>query len=323
MPNTAENLIPAVHEVRQGIWAVPIRMPEQLPYSLCYLIEDGEGSLHVVDPGWDSDENWRALTEDLAALGRTTGDVASIVVTHLHRDHVAAAGRLAEASGAPVLMHRVEAAALERQGSEQERIPPSRFVDWGVPGDRRTELVEAAARHRDSDVRGPDRVLDDGDELAIPGRSITVLWTPGHTSGHICLREEREKLLFTGDHVLPSIFSGIGLGGRSDTNPIADYLGSLERVAIFDDHEALPGHEAPFTGLSHRAGTVAEHHLTRSRQVRRVLDGAAEPTIWDVASQLTWTAGWENLSGFMLLSALAQTELHVDFVRSETALRYL
>jgi hypothetical protein len=71
-----------------------------------------------------------------------------------------------------------------------------------------------------------------------------------------------------------------------------------------------------FRGLAARCATTAEHHLRRSREVAERLRIDADPTVWQVASELTWTAGWANLGGFTLLSALAQTATHLEFVRS-------
>jgi glyoxylase-like metal-dependent hydrolase (beta-lactamase superfamily II) len=318
-----DDAAPPVDEVRPGIWAVPVRMPEQLPYSLCYLIADDRGAIHVIDPGWDSDENAAAFEGVLAGIGASMADVASITVTHLHGDHLGAAGRLADASGAPVLMHRVEADALAGIRGGSDTLAPEQLTAWQVPDERRAELTDASHRHRLPELRDPDRLLEDGDMLPIPGRTVVAIWTPGHTPGHLSFEIADQGILFTGDHVLPTIFSGIGLGGPSADNPIADYLVSLGRVAIYDDHLVLPGHEHPFRDLADRTEQLAAHHLRRSREVQARLDARGDHSVWGIASQLTWTAGWENLTGFMLLSALRQTEMHVDFVRSETARTFL
>ncbi|MFF1635321.1 MBL fold metallo-hydrolase [Leifsonia sp. NPDC058248] len=68
-----------------GIRALKVAMPGgHIPYSLCYLIEDAHGDVHLVDPGWSSDENWASLERALAASGQRIDDVATIAVTHLH-----------------------------------------------------------------------------------------------------------------------------------------------------------------------------------------------------------------------------------------------
>src|SRR5699024_9420479 len=99
----------------------------------------------------------------------------------------------------------------------------------------------------------PQTRVEDGDTLPIAGREITVLWTPGHTGGHMCLVEDATQVVFTADHVLPGINSGIGLGGQSPATPVADYLNSLERMTAYDSYAAAPGHEYRFRGVAERA----------------------------------------------------------------------
>ncbi|WP_082177703.1 MBL fold metallo-hydrolase [Arthrobacter sp. RIT-PI-e] len=163
-----------------------------------------------------------------------------------------------------------------------------------------------------------DHELPDGEVLAVPGSVIRVLATPGHTGGHICLVDERRKLLFTGDHVLPAVFPGLGLGGPTVTNPLADYAESVRRVCRYPEHEVLPGHGHRFTGVADRARECLEHQLQRTRQVAAALEEARTrstvPTVWELAAGLTWSAGWAGLQGFQLLSALSQTAMHRDHV---------
>jgi len=108
--------------------------------------------------------------------------------------------------------------------------------------------------------------------------------------------------------------AGLGLGAPTDSNPLADYLSSLERVGVYPEHEVLPGHGYRFLGVASRAAASAEHHRRRSREVAAVLADAPESSNWQIAARLTWTAGWQNLADFYLYSALAQTAMHRDYV---------
>lgn len=302
MVSAYETVAPGVHAVR-----VPIRAGG-LPYSLAYLVEDDRGRLFVVDPGSPPAEAGGVLLAAVDALGRRPGDVSAIVATHLHADHAGGADALRAATAAPLLLHEREAEAL---AAVADGLPSPDLAAWGVPADRQAELRAIPGSASVAAVAPPDAVLADGDLLDVPGRRLRVLWTPGHTPGSLCLHDEEAGLVFTGDHVLPTVNSGLGLGGPTATNPIADYLAALDRVAdLAPAALALPGHEQPFTGLAARCTALASHHLRRAREV------AAHPggTVWEVASSLTWTGGWESLHGFTLLSALAQTALHRDFV---------
>ncbi len=316
--------LPPLDRVRDDVWALAQPMPGgHLAYSFTYLLRGADGGIHVIDPGWDSDANWDRLTAALAEIApgaSGTGApgvdaVTGITGTHLHPDHVGMAARLRAACGAQLAMHALERRALERRSVR--RTDPvaalARLEEWGVPEERRGELAQDVDRSPEGLVLAVDEELDDGDLLPVPGFRISVLSTPGHTAGHLCLRDDDRGLLFTGDHVLPTVFPGLGLGGATPSNPLADYLASVERILPYARYEAAPGHGYRFTGLDARATECAEHQLTRAREVAAVLE--EEPTVWGTASRLTWTAGWNGLQGFQLLSALSQTEMHRDFVR--------
>lgn len=316
MTATGTDASPRLDPVREGVWSLRLPMPDgHIAYSFCYLVVGDDSSVHVIDPGWDSDANWGLLLRALELIGATPSHVRTIVVTHLHPDHLGMAARLRSASGGAIALHAIEGEALERlrTGPPTATDRLAQLSEWGVPEQELASLLETGASIWDwIENLTPDVLLEHGELLPIPGRRLEVVLTPGHTLGHICIRDARHRLLFTGDHVLPGIFSGLGLGGVSDANALDDYLASLRAVAKFDDHEVLPGHEHRFLGLAERCETIAAHHLKRSREVAEALAGDAAVSVWDVAGRVSWSAGWENLRGFTRLSALSQTAMHID-----------
>lgn len=321
---TERRELPPLERVRDDIWALAQPMPGgHLAYSFAYLLRDAYGGVHVIDPGWGSDANWERLVAALAVVAPGTAGpdvVTGITGTHLHPDHVGLASRLREASGAPLALHDTERQVLEQHSTRRLDTAEAlrRLQEWGVPSERQAELAQYVDRSPDGLVLVVDRTLADGDTLPVPGFRVEVMATPGHTAGHICLRDDERGVLFTGDHVLPTVFAGLGLGGETASNPLADYAASIRRMRRFPDHEALPGHGYRFTGLAERAAECLDHQLKRAREVAAILaeEGGTVggPGIWEIASRLTWTAGWSGLAGFQLLSALSQTEMHRDFV---------
>lgn len=320
MQNTSENQftaaegagVPALEMVRDGLYCLGLPQPGTLPhYALSYLLLGADGSVHVIDAGWDSDENWRLFTHALASLDRTVADVTSVSVTHLHPDHLGMAARIRAASGAPVALHETEQAGiLELSSPPPESEIQQRLSDWGVPADRQPGVMDAFHRRSGWAPFTADRFLVDGEMLEIPGHSVRVLHTPGHTPGHVAFVDDQHGVVYLGDLLLPNQFPGIGLGGTPAGNPIDDYLHSLAAVAVFDEFEALPGHGYRFRGIAERCVETMAHHEKRTAEVAAV----SSPTlsVWDLASGLTWTAGWENLRRLALLSALSQTSLHVE-----------
>jgi len=322
--------VPAPEEVRDGIWSIPLPMTQPgNPFSLCYLIAGDDGSLHLIDTGYDGDENWRLFRRALDGFGLSLDDIASVFVTHLHPDHLGMTERLRAASGARIGMLRREQLGLAAVAAGGLTPPEGLLEGWGVPPERRPELsIPLGADLVARGIPTVDVSYEPGETLQVPGREIEVMWTPGHTAGSASLVDATAGLVYTGDTVLPKIFSGLGLGDRglpgsaSDdaangpTNPIADYLASLTSLARYDDFEVAPGHGYRFRGLIERNAQLAEHHLHRSRAAAAVIRDDPGATVWEVASRLRWTVGWQNLRSFFLLSALSQTVLHLDFGRS-------
>lgn len=308
--------VPDAEQVAEGIWTLPLQIPPgHMPYTLSYLIEDAQGRIHIVDPGWDHDDNLHTLEEALRRIGRNWGQVASLIVTHLHPDHIGLAGRLRQIHGLPVVLHQAEQVAQERLArlETQPHHVRDELTRWGVPTERFDELHGYATRPPRVVVDG-DEFVEDGQLLHVPGRSIRVLHTPGHTPGHICLHHEQNGLLFTGDHVLPTVVPGIGLGGPVDYNPLERYLHGMADVARYDNCTVLPGHGYRFRGVKARAAEIARQHLRRTAEVAQLLDGRSAESAWVTAAQLTWTRGWQNLSRHYLIAALRQTEMHVRIV---------
>lgn len=293
-----------------GVFAlrVPLAISDN-PEVAAYLVEDAEGAPHVIDAGVDDATTRTVVADALAERGWTIGDVRSVTITHLHPDHVGIAGIL-RAGGATVAMHADDARTLGVARS----ISRTELARWGVPDSVAGEL--AGVREWSAAAVPIDRRLEDGDELDIPGRRFRVLHTPGHTAGHICIVADDDRLVFTGDHLLPDMFPGVGLGGIERGNPMAAYLRSLTALRDIDGYTALPGHGSPFTSVLQRATATAEHHLRRAAEVRAVLASDPGASTWTIASRLSWSAGWGALEGSRLVSALRQASWHQKIVGS-------
>ncbi len=314
-----DGVLPPVEQVRAGTWtfAVPFRfgVPDA---TLVYAVEGSDGSLALIDPGWSDDGGVDEVRAALSAIGRSLDDVSLVAVTHLHADHLGAAAAIRRATGARVAMHGLEVEALDRERTDAVQNDAD-IATWGLPPELHDGVVAAWGSGRRiglgrSEAPYADLLLVDGDVLPIPGRTVRTLWTPGHTAGHVCFVDEADGLLFTGDHVLPRINSGIGLGGRTATNPLGDYLASLGRLDVYAGLEVCPGHEYRFTDVVARARTLARHREERSRHVAEALDVLDRPTLFEVAARVPFSGGIESMTGFLLASALTQTAFHAELL---------
>jgi glyoxylase-like metal-dependent hydrolase (beta-lactamase superfamily II) len=316
---------PPLEEVRHGVWSLAFPFGDG-DFSLGYLVEGSDGALALIDPGWDDDANLDRLDAALGEIDHSMEDIALVAVTHLHADHLGGAEAVRRASGARIALHAAEQSALDRRAMDAAAADAD-IARWGAPADDEEALVAAWGSGRRLPHVTADLLLADGDELPLAGRRLRAVHTPGHTAGNLCFVEPEQRLIFTGDHVLPRINPGIGLGGRTDANPLTDYLASLERVMALDVAgadalEVCPGHEYRFVGLAERAQALVDHRADRTADAADALDALAalasstseapRPTVWQVAERMSWTGGIASLHGYRLGSALAQTEWHVQ-----------
>jgi hydroxyacylglutathione hydrolase len=184
----------------------------------CYLFRlEGSDRALIVDPGDEADRILKAVE----GLGVT---VEAILLTHCHFDHIGAVSPVARATGAPVYCPEIEVPVLADIMS---------FVPWAGFGPY--ESYEA------------DETVSGGEHLSLAGLEIDVLFTPGHSPGHVTYSipegdeaEEPPAALFSGDVLFK------GSVGRTDL-PGGDWATLLESIrTLVEKHPpetaVYPGH---------------------------------------------------------------------------------
>ena len=318
-------VMPSVEEVRPGVWSIPVPfINNPMRYTLCYVLvgggSNGTREVALVDPGWDSDEGWGVLRAGLATAGLSPRDITGIVVTHFHPDHLGMAARLRKASGAWVALGEHEPLPARWRGDPSRFVEEDRaqFAAWAVPAEFLDEVCfQTGTWTQMMNVEEPQRRLADGALIPIAGLQVRVLFTPGHTPGSICLVDEANGLILTGDHVLPRITPHVSLEAQTHADPLRDYFNSLAVMGVGGDMEVLPAHEYRFRGLLERAAELSEHTLERSREVQDVLGTGDAASVWDVSKELTWSRGFDSLRGFTLRLALAETASHLVYLAGQ------
>jgi hydroxyacylglutathione hydrolase len=183
----------------------------------CWIVDGGERAI-VVDPGDEGDRLIEALSLPVEA----------ILLTHTHFDHVGAVAQLARHTGAPVYCPRIEVPILKDINS------------YLFPGYGPYEPYD------------PEETLEGGEKLSLAGLDIDVIFTPGHSPGHVSFSIPEHKLLLSGDVLFE------GSIGRPDL-PGGDYATLMASIAnlldtLPDDTRVLTGH-GPDTTLGHERAT--------------------------------------------------------------------
>jgi glyoxylase-like metal-dependent hydrolase (beta-lactamase superfamily II) len=310
---------PPVEKVAGGVWSVPVPIiGNPLRYVLSYLIEHDAGFV-MVDPGWNHPESWRTLTSGLAECGIPVDAITGILVTHVHPDHHGLSARVRELSGAWVGMHPAEDAFLDVRGGDAMRNGMEYYLRWcGAPVTHLDELV--ASRQHTAQIEPmarADRLIEHGDHIDAPGLQLSAVWTPGHTPGHLCFYDEARDLLLTGDHVLPRITPNVSAYDMT-SNPLDDYLTSLDKIRGIQPAEVLPAHEYRFADLDSRLADLTEHHRERLAEAERGLAsaGPAGTSAWQAAMGVTWSRPWADLASFQRQAAIGEVLSHLRYLQA-------
>ena len=182
------------------------------PGSHVYLVKGSDKNV-LIDTGIVT--NFSSLKEHLNEVGLKPKDIDLVVLTHAHMDHASAA--IFFSKSAIIAAHSSAANKIELQ---DEFVTLQRFREW------RAKRLKV------------DLWLEEGNCIDLGNYQLRVIYTPGHTSGCICLYEPSEKLLFSGDTVFAGgILSEIGPSGN-----ISDYMGSIQRLDALKIEELYPGH---------------------------------------------------------------------------------
>jgi len=318
MAEWAEWAEPGAYEVAGGVFRVPLSMPDDGLHAVnVYAVETG-GGLALIDGGWRTPTGLDELSSALTGVGHDVASIHDIYVTHIHRDHYTLAVELRRRFGARVHLGRDEAAGLHQLLEIASNVPVTSLRQLRRSGeDELAAVVHAMTEREGFDADGwekPDSWLDPG-EYAVGARTLEAVATPGHTKGHLVYHDLDARILFSGDHLLPTITPSIGFELGDWGLPLADYLSSLESMLARPDALLLPAHGAPGPSAQARATELLEHHDVRLAAAMRVLDELGEVTAGRVARTLTWTRRsrcFDELDSFNKMIATCETIAHLD-----------
>jgi glyoxylase-like metal-dependent hydrolase (beta-lactamase superfamily II) len=315
-------------EIATGIYLLRLPIPDNpLGFVNCYLIQ-GKGGWLMVDIGWHAQETLHVLEAGLQELGLDLTDIATIIVTHVHPDHFGLAGRIKQVSpNTRLLAHRWEWDFIEPRYikfADLANKMGAMLNQHGVPSPDLLALESASMPALQFvTVTLPDEPLYGGEVISTGIYELETIWTPGHSPGHICLYEPQNRLLFTGDHILPTITTNISYHIQSGENPLGDYIHSLRKLENLEVSMVLPGHEDPFNDLPERINQIVAHHEQRKREVCQVLKTGPR-VAYEISTLITWNLPgitWNQFPPLQKRIALTETVAHLECLRWEGRVR--
>ncbi|MFD5079464.1 MBL fold metallo-hydrolase [Streptomyces sp. NPDC058371] len=310
-----------------GVRSIEVPIPDNpLGHTLVYVVDTDRGPV-LIDTGWDDPASWNLLAEGLIGCGTSVTEVHGVVITHHHPDHHGLSAKVREASGAWIAMHAADTAVVRRMRENRPELwfafMAEKLRAAGAPDEHVAPLRTTTRRRALPGLSPalPDREIVPGDLLDLAGRRLRAIWTPGHTPGHVCLHLEEDHparlpghgRLFSGDHLLPEITPHIGLYEDPDdatvTDPLGDYLDSLERVGRLAPAEVLPAHQYAFTDAPARVRELLVHHEERLTGLLALL--AVPLTPWQLAERMEWNRPWADIPYGSRTIAVSEAEAHL------------
>ncbi|MEQ1756278.1 MAG: MBL fold metallo-hydrolase [Micropepsaceae bacterium] len=222
--------------IAPGIRRVLARNPNPFTFhgTGTYLV--GHGAVAVIDPGPLIDEHVQAI---LAATKSET--ITHILITHTHNDHSPAAAPLKALTGARTFGFGPHGSGRNHDSVDVEEGGDTGFV--------------------------PDVVLRDGDLVKGDGFTFDAVFTPGHTSNHVCFALKEQAALFSGDHVMGWSTTVIA----PPDGDMAQYFQSLDKLLNRAERIYYPTHGNPIAAPDIFVRLLIEHRHARERQIAECL----------------------------------------------------
>jgi glyoxylase-like metal-dependent hydrolase (beta-lactamase superfamily II) len=207
-----------------------------------YLVIEPDG-VTIIDAGLPG--YWKLLQAELAAAGKSLGDVRALILTHGDSDHIGFAARLYQEAGVAAFVHEADVARARLEIKK----PNS---GWGpVRVGALAKFLWYSARHGGLRIRAATelRTVADGELLDVPG-SPRIIHVPGHTPGSIAVHVPSVDALFVGDMMTTrNVLTGVtGPKPAPFTLDPKQALTSLDRLEGVEATWVLPGHGPAWDG---------------------------------------------------------------------------
>ncbi len=310
-------------KVADGIYRIPLPLPMDALKAINVYVIEGDDGLTLIDGGWSIPVARELLDTSLRSIGSGFGDIKRFLVTHVHRDHFTMATVLGHEYGAQVALGIEERPALELlHRASQAEIGESPFLEV-LRTAGAAEIAELWESGHDgtlpdaADWAFPDLWIEGDRTFDIGRRSLDAVHTPGHTPGHYVYADRAEGVLFSGDHVLPTITPSIGFTVPPTDQPLGDFMASLARVRQLPDLQVLPAHGPVAPSTYARVDELLAHHEDRLDQCLASVKARGTITSLVVAKDLGWTRherAFGDLDPFSQGMAAMETKAHLDLL---------
>jgi glyoxylase-like metal-dependent hydrolase (beta-lactamase superfamily II) len=313
--------------VIENIKQIKIDVPYNVKFVCLYLFELN-GKTILIDSGMNL-QNWdQSFYSSLDQLGISVNEIDYCIITHIHTDHIGMIKKLKEKNGnLKILMHDVAYRILkwEKDEANQEQFKKEAqdaadlMVKYGISKEQGKLVYNFFTLWpRYIEYQEPDQIIHDGDIIL---DDLEVIWTPGHSFGHICIFNKANKYLFSGDHILSRISPHIGAyvmnpdlrreyEGSHFDNILAHYLNSLDKIDKLNPKIIFPAHQEIIYNPHERIQEIKAHHKNRLSEILETIK-SKELTAYEI-SQEQFGKDLDQMNSYLALSEVLSHLIYLE-----------
>ena len=272
----------------EDVYQIKITVPFEVKYACVYLY-DVDGDLVLIDAGLNMLEWSKLFYSALGDIGVKIKDINYCFITHRHMDHIGLMKKFKRQNpDLQLMMHEITHSTIKWESNRDNHAEIEELAEenanlmlkYGFSReDVKNVAIMMSSWAKMAIYQAPDRILHDRDEININTNKIKIIWTPGHSLGHICIFDQNKRYLFSGDHILSRITPHIGnfiinpnLSDEHDfTNILQYYLRSLDIIDDLTSKIIFPAHQEIIYNPHERILEIKKHHETRLAEISSMI----------------------------------------------------
>ncbi len=306
-----------------NIIVVSIPLPGYADLRTANVYALGNGPYTLVDTGPKFPGSFEFLKEEFNKVGFDMADIDRIVITHGHIDHFGLAAKFREAAG-----HHIDCYI---QAEDKWRVVEETFhkAAWTEEGDQYMvmaglprEKIEKIKERLEawkflSDPVDDAIPVEDGEIFEGDGYHLQLIHTPGHSPGSSCYYEKKNKILFSGDHIIGHITPNPLVEIKRehlrdpDYKSLIKYFQSLDKLAGLDVDYVFPGHGGAVDDLKGIIASYHEHHRERCELVWKALKKEPRP-LYHIIDEV-----FKHIPEDDIMLAISETFVHLEILLEE------
>lgn len=299
----------------ENIFCIKLPLPNTPLKSLNSVVIKGKDRTLVIDTGLNHDECFKAMDDSLTALD-VDRNKTDFMVTHFHADHFGLLSRLIT-KDSKLYFNAPEAEILKNWENWEPALESAK--NNGFPEHQLRSALESHPGFKFHTDWIPEmEIVHDNDIITIGDYDLQCIETPGHTVGHICLYEPKNKIFIAGDHILGDISPNIQ-GWEENEFALADYFRSLDKVYPLDVNLVVPGHRSVLTDFRGRINALKAHHDQRLLEVQSII-ASDDCNAYQTAARMQWdirARSWEDFPIAQKWFATGEALAHLQYLEQQ------